>query len=73
VRLRDLLPEPIFTRLYVGGKDGALCMAYGGTVPDGCVRVCAKPRWATCFVAALALFAAPPAADWAARRKALRD
>jgi hypothetical protein len=44
VRLRDLLPEPIFTRLYVGGKDGALCMAYGGTVPDGCVRVCAKPR-----------------------------
>jgi hypothetical protein len=43
-RLRDLLPEPLFTWLYVGGRDGMLCMAYGGTMPDGRVRVCGKRR-----------------------------
>lgn len=47
-RLRDLLPEPLFTRLYVGGRDGELCMAFGGNVGssiwDQRVRVCDKPR-----------------------------
>lgn len=45
MRFRDLLPEPIFTRVYVGGRDGELCRAYGGTIlPSGRVRVCDKPR-----------------------------
>ena len=44
MRLRDLLPEPLFTWFYVGGRAGMLCMAYGGTMPDGRVRVCDKRR-----------------------------
>jgi hypothetical protein len=51
---------------------GAFCALYVMTVSRGLL---AHPGllagWATCFVTALALFAAPPAAGWAERRKAI--